>query len=266
MKQPVKRLWALACVCALCLAFTLPVFADLIIPPNNAFYYKHKDELTHTWRDYIVNSEKGHACLYNSPESSIVLCSFSNGTPVNLLGLYTDQSGEVFGVISEPASGWFRMSDLSIVYDALSFLEEHESEIQDYVKRPGDAILATEETPVWRWNYPGYRIAHIYFGRFTQEEDLTERIQKVYTDENGVVWGYIPNSWICMSDPYGEHAEEMETGPRPIVWKTPTPTPENELPANERALLLIGGLVGGVVLTTAVMIVVFFARKKRPKT
>ncbi len=277
-----KKLTVFALVCVTALSLALPVLADVIIEPSDAFYAQHSDECEYQQpRRYIVNTEEGHAYLYVSPVSTLTVKGYPNGEQISISWLYTDKNGDEWGLISHE-TGWFRMSELTVVYDSVSFLEEHKHEMTEYVK--GTYTLeASEEMPIPMWAYP-HKMRDSYF----YSDDIAAYVQTIYTDAEGVVWGYISyymgtrNVWVCLSDPYREAKTETATGEdeAPAVSEeVPTvtvggakvelkaePTPADEIPAsagNVKILAIVGALVGVVVLVTAAVTFVLFAAKKR---
>ncbi len=121
-----KKIVAFALVCLTLLSVGLPVFADVIYEPPNWFFGKHQDECVYNHnRQYVVNTEEGHAYLYYSPETSRTIDGYANGTQWSISHLYTDANGQTWGIILS-GEGWFRMDDLTVIYDSFSFVEEHE--------------------------------------------------------------------------------------------------------------------------------------------
>ncbi len=263
-----KKIALFSLILATFFSFCLPAFADVIVEPSDLFYNTHKDECDHRdFRQYTVNTEDGYAYIYVSPGSSQTVKGISNGEVVGFQWFYTDKDGEEWGVRTGE-SGWFRMSDLTLIYDALSFLEEYADEIRDYEE--GSYFLeATEENPVERWKYPGVK----YESSPMTNGDVSSCVQKIYTDEQGVVWGYIPyrsgrrNFWVCLSE--GEKVENpVSSDP---ATETPSglkaePVPTDQIPmseGNRRTMILVGSLVGGVVAVTGGVIAVLLITKKK---
>ncbi len=287
MKKSLK-IFAFALLCTMLLFVALPVCADVIVEPRDDFFDEHQDECVYNnFRQYVVNTDKGYAYLYVDPESNLTIKGYSNGEAVRISWLYTDKSGEVWGVLSYD-TGWFRMSDLTVVYDGYSFIEDHGHEFEAYVQGSYN-ISASEDDPVEIWQYPGKRLGFSY-----DYNDIGGFISQTYTDEDGIVWGYISylvgsrNVWICLSGNESDIIEESEvtvdlkaeptvTDPAPNEKPTVTvngevidlkaePVPHDQIPANPghyKTLIIVGVLVGGVVVITAVAIVIY--GKKRAK-
>ncbi len=265
-------------LCCMLVSISLPVSADVIVEPwEDDFYNEHKDECVYNNnRTYVVNTDKGYAYLYASPESNISLKGYSNGEKVFISWLYTDASGEVWGVHSS-ASGWFRMSELTVVYDGYSFIEEYGHKFQEYIDG-SYSIVADEDGPVEIWKYPGKKLEYSYF-----YGDICEYVSQTYTDEEGTVWGYISylegyrNVWICLSGNGGGAIgsdfvdREHVSGEAPTVLvngevielKT-EPMPRDKIPMNDgnsKTLIIVGALIAGVVIITAIGIILLGKRR-----
>ncbi len=252
-------------VALLLLVPALPAAADVIVEPRDDFY---EDNLEHCTRDphsYIINSAAGYTYLYKNPKSSTSLEGFSNGESVYIEFLYTDPNdGNVWGCYQD--RGWFRMSDLSRIYDSDSFREEFQAEIRPYVE--DYSFEASEENPVTLWAYPGGAMKdRVNFPH------ILENVSGVYNDGAGNTWGYIGylygmrDVWICLSDPYsttvGGYAVEknkvsLKAEP---VEKQNIPEPEGN--DNYTVLIATGILVAIVVAFTTILCVVFFKQKKK---
>ncbi len=259
----VKRILVLVLLCMTVASLGIPSFADVIVEPKDVFYMTHSDECVYNnYRQYTVNTEHGHAYLYVSPASDMTVSGYPNGANVTVSWLYTDGEGESWGLVSD-GGGWFKMSDLTVVYDSFSFLEEHDDEMEEYVQGTY-SITASDEAPVPMWNYPGEKCDTFFY-----HDDVAEYVQRTYTDADGNIWGYIVyymgqrNIWVCMSDPYGEAVAPTEAA---SVELKAEHTPEDDIPMsgeNAKILTVVGVLVGGVVIVTAVVIAVMFAEKKK---
>ena len=96
------------------------------------------------------------------------------------------------------------MSDMKIVYDSISFEEDHKSEFKPYT---GSYDALRSAAKIVFWTYPGSGV----IARTVESKDLDKNfaINNAYTDKDGRVWGGISyyrgirNAWICMSDPSG---------------------------------------------------------------
>ncbi len=284
-----KKMLIFTLICMALLSVALPVFADVILEPNNDFYHEHQHEcIYNNYRQYIVNTDKGHAYLYVSPDSVRTIKGVSNGDQVFITWLYTDpDTQEEWGLLYNH-SGWFRMSDLTVVYDQYSFLEDHQGQMREYVAGTYQ-IEVSQSKPAPMWTYPGKLMEQSFF----YDGEITKFVSETYTDAEGTVWGYISNYrgqrhvWICLTDPYGTgiHADDTsseatgsDTHPSTADSDADTqdtnahielkadPTPSDEIPmseGNKQMLVTVGLLIGGVLLLTATVIVILFVVKKK---
>ncbi len=262
--KTMKKIFAFVLIITVVISASLPVFADVIIEPLDSFYAAHRDECVYNnYRQYTVNTAEGHAYLYASPESAITVKGYPNGETVTITWIYTDTNGEAWGIESND-SGWFLMSDLTVIYDSYSFIEDHKGEMTEYID--GTYSIETSESQLAvMWNYPGNKSDY-----FFNYGNIAEYVQSTYTDESGTVWGNIGyymgsrNVWVCMSDPYNNSSEnEKEEVSKELKAE---PTPDSEIPmskGNKNTLIAVGALVGALVIATVILIAVMFARKNK---
>ena len=206
MKRTFRSILTLALVFLMLTALAIPVAADVIVEPNNLFYATHREECEYLRvRYYLTNSDAGYVYLYQSPDNALTAKSYPNGEKVALTWLYTAPDGEDWGMLGDE-SGWFRLSDLSLVYDSREFLKDNEAKCLPYEKDSFAPIEGSNASPVLTWTYPGGELRE----RKITEGELTEFVSQTYTDENGTVWGYIGyrygerEFWICLTSPYDE--------------------------------------------------------------
>ncbi len=282
-----KRLLTVLVLVLMLSALVLPVSADVILEPLDDFYESHRKECEYrNERDYIVNTDVGHAYSYRDPETKKDAEGLPNGEVLRIAWVYTDKSGTEWGAYFREhnyyETHWIRMSDVTVIYDCFSFLEEHKDELVECEYGTYKAE-ATEEKPVIIWNYPGKKAEWSY-----THDNVGEAIGMTYTDENGTLWGYVGyylgsrNIWICITDPHGGGTESEEIDPPLKADPTPPeniptvsvngvdvelkaePTPVDEIPeeGGTNVIKTVGALVGGVVLVTALAIGAIFGRKK----
>lgn len=247
-------------------ALALPVAADVIYEPRDSFYEQHREECTAQFaRRYTANSEQGYVYLYRNPESSITVGALSNGEQISLSWAYTAPDGEVWGILTDD-SGWVKMSELSLVYDSIAFLEEHKVDCLPYTEG-SYTIEANESNRVLTWAYPGGELKAFSF----TDPEFIGSVQMTYTDESGNVWGHIGyfrgtrDVWICLSAPYDTEVGGHAVKDHEVTLKA-EPTPSDDLPVsdgNTTVLITVGVLVAAVVLATAAIIAVMFRKKKQ---
>ena len=115
-------------LCAILMLFASAAsYADVLIEPENAFYRSHRDECQHTaYRVYVTEEER---IVYTAPYGMKIL-SKGVGTNFGIEWLYTESDGSVWGYWNDWSNaGWIEMSGMKVVYDDISFREEHGSEI-----------------------------------------------------------------------------------------------------------------------------------------
>lgn len=265
MKNTLKKLLALTLACLMLTILTLPAAADVIYEPEDNFYKTHSDECVYNnYRRYLTNGEDGYVYLYQSPVSDLTVKAYPNGETVNISYLYTSPEGEVWGILGDD-SGWFDMSELSLIYDSQSFLEDNKDKCVPYDDSFA-SITASNEAPVLRWTYPGGESnATLTSG------SITDFVQLTYIDDNGQVWGYINymygmrNFWVCLSDPHSETVGDYALSDHEVELKH-EPVAQEDIPVNKSNIttgIVAGVLIVLVVIGTAVIIRVFFGKKSK---
>lgn len=205
MKQ---KLIALLTAMLLLVTMVTPAFADIIWEPyGDNFYEKHRDECSYHNRSYLANGQKGYVTVKTSPDSLGEVTNMANGTQFFVVHLWTDKDGAQWGV-GYPAGefdsvGWVNLSEMAMVYDHISFEEDHSHEFREYDgsgDNLGKALVFT---------YPGGMV------KSTLEENagympFAESFHNLYTDENGLRWTYVGyymgrrDGWVCIDDPMNE--------------------------------------------------------------
>ena len=253
---------------ALAAAFTLtaPLSADIIWEPEDNFYKKHHDECTYVGRQYETAGYDGAVTVWRAPDGA-VLETVPNGKRGTVQFRWSG-SGVAWGYISGYSGdwdhgGWAPMDDLSLVYDSQQFMEEHEVE-----NTPFDPVPVEFHSAVL-YGYPGGPAGRVLH-EDTDYMPFSEVFTEIYTDENGLRWGYVgyymgrQNSWVCLDDPMNENLDTNVVPVAPSAAQlrgsaTVTPGAAQQLP-----LILAGVLVAAVVAVTA-----FVLRKmqsgKKPK-
>ena len=220
--------------------------------------------------------------LRSAPDG-VAAAQVENGQRVNVYFLYQD-----WGYVNTAsAEGWAPLSDLSLIYDYLSFEEEHGDEILPVDKAVTDplfdAYLQTGKTTLVIWSYPNAEhFSHYYTG--DQGLELLNALKEygvfTYTDEEGHLWGFCSylyghrNFWILLDDPSAgdgappapEDGPNSEIGER-IVSVREIPAiplvPARKPPLPPAATLLTGGLVAIAVLLSGGALWFFYGRKRK---
>ena len=134
------------------------VHADVIVEPNNSFYERNRDESVYLNRDFYANSVEGYVSIKKEPGSNSEISAIENGTIVNIK-FTLNYKGEEWGITelsvpdkdySEWPSGWIPMEQLLVVYDYISFAEDHGSEFYDYTGS-GEVLVNSEGVVFWSW-------------------------------------------------------------------------------------------------------------------
>lgn len=251
-----RRFAALAVALTAALVLMLPVSADVIWEPDNSFYETHREECEYIGRSYEVRGCEDHAPLFTAPDG-MGRDTLENGSVVEVQFVWSGAQdwGYVANYEAEK-EGWVPMDDLSLIYDSQQFMEDHAGQIQTV--EPVDVDF----DEVILYEYPNGP------QRFTLKEDeryqpFEELFTAIYTDENGLCWGYVGyymgrmGAWACLDDPMnGELSTAVvETQPSAAQLRGTPSVAEGGNP-----LLLPAVLVAAVAAVTVVLI-----RKLCPK-
>ncbi len=190
------------------------VFADVIVEPwgeSADFYVQHisECELEYFGRNYSALKDFD---ILTSPLGETVR-HVQKGDVLYSNVIYTDSEGvrwayDYNGEDTEKA-GWFKMKDVELVYDRISFEEEHKSEFDEYKGQLNDYV---PQNYVILWTYPGSGEIKEVCPRETWFIDgyvftLDETAMYTYFDESGIEWvylGYGFYGWVDLSDIEGE--------------------------------------------------------------
>lgn len=258
----------------------VPALADVIWEPNDSFYHQKSEDCVYNGRSYTVNGRNGSGTVFKEPGSKQTVAVINNGNVFYVSFTYKDNNGDNWGVVefnpdgsgnladtdySTAITGWVPMSDLTVVYDYISFAEDHGSQFKPYT---GNYDTFKSGGPVVFWSYPGSGV--IAWEEAAFEYDDYFEISDTFTDDENRLWGYVGyyygarNVWVCISDPSGDGIEKAPPSPVP---EAATALPDPELPAagndENDAVLLIVVIVAAVVVITAVLIAVFWKKSAR---
>ncbi|MDE7219037.1 MAG: hypothetical protein K2O45_05380 [Oscillospiraceae bacterium] len=264
----------LTCILTVLILLTLaaPARADILWEPDNNFYEKHRGECTYIGRSYYANGPEGFVTLYNAPNGSIIEAQYQNGYALPVYYQYKDWACiTVFGDEGE-INGWTKLSDLSLIYDHISFEEEYADRITEYNGEFADYAGDAEEVNFYE--YPGaprvsqsFNIAEFskHMGNIlknlTGTADSPSYISSIFVDENGLTWGYVNymygrlNSWFCLDKPDGTGFPVREVSAEDL---TPAQTPV--LPARSYLPYI---LTAAVVIVTIGVLFYFYGRKRK---
>ena len=271
-----KRLLVFALCAVLMATLALPVFADVIWIPSqseSSFFWNHQDECELEEKWYYANSPEGEVALRKEPDGK-VKTRVDNGTV-----LYVSYTYQDWGMVDNPKGDgtylWAALEDLVPVYDYRDFREDH-----PLTEKPGDMTWGefTGETFLL-WTYPGsgdWREMSIQWfdgeSGLTEGQALEDYILGYYTDENGLVFGFIgymfghQDAFVCVSDPCNPDLPANPVLPElyPADAKQTNETDAGEQPEEPESLLLPGlMLVCLTVAVSAVLLLMLLKRKKR---
>ncbi len=264
-----RRVWGCLLAAALLAVLAVPARADVIWEPyGDSFFDAHRDEMQYVSRNFIANGKAGYVTLWDVPGGSGVAAQYENGKALHVSHVY--QNWALLDVWEEAESGgweetygWTPLADLSLIYDCLSFIEEHEEDIRSYQDEFSgyDGGAATLNF----YEYPG--AAEIKDQVNLKDigdafvRDLAMYIDLVFTDEEGRTWGYVPRymgcreCWFCLDEPDGTDFPVREVAePEFILPREPA------LPAAAYAPYV---LVAGTVAVTAGLLAWFYGRKRK---
>jgi hypothetical protein len=239
--------------------------ADIIWEPENNFYNKHASECEPMFRDFTANASKDFVTLWESPGSQKKVATYKNGVTFWIRYTYTDKYNFIWGFYYENShsNGWLHMNDLEVVYDNISFMEEHESELKEYNGEYDNSDLGYATI----WSYPG---SGVITSQISDLRSQLSDIKYIYTDADNRQWAYFPgrikNSsgfWICASDPTNIHipaADENQPTIQPASKAQPISVPENR-----PSFLIMTGAVVVLIAVTAILIRKYWKKDKAGK-
>lgn len=240
------------------LSLTVPVSADVIIEPRDSFFEKHREECTYVARQYELAGYDGKVTVFTAPGGMNKL-TLDNGLRGTIQFTW-EGKGTIWGYLiywdDQWIEGWVPMDDVSLVYDSKQFMTDHAGEIVETDPVPVDF----HEAVLYR--YPNGPVGNT----LTEDPDYQrfgEIFTQVYTDENGLRWGYVDyykgwrESWVCLDDPMNK---ELDTEIMPVAPSAAQLRGSATVTAGPPALLIAAVLVAAVAAVTAVLLV---RRKKR---
>lgn len=261
MKRFTKLFGVIICL-TMVFCMSRQVKADIIWTPEDDFFEKHYEECKQLLRNYTANGEEGYIEIKEDPTSKKTVENVKNGTEFYVSFTYTDRMSRVWGVVEhEKITGWILMKDLLVIYDNISFLEEHKDEIKTEPVEFDDTKL--DGRPVHFYQYPG----SVGTAGVPLKKEEKPQISSTYEDSEGRLWGYVSyyfasKGWICLSDPTNAELQGSPRQPGGIVIPPATSIPK---PANapiRTEVILITVLVTVLVLGTVVAIRIFWKKNK----
>lgn len=185
-----KIIAAVLCTAALA-GFVPAVNADVIWQPSaeDKFFYKHQSEISHEeWRAYKITKDTD---IYDDPDGKVVR-DVKSGEEQGVEYKYTDKNGVLWGGFADNENFgnmlWIKLDGLELVYDNISFTEEHSDEIYPY---DNSYSALDSDAPITFYNYPD---SEDFFTAENHPEDWTAYISLLYNDGEQV-WGYVRYMW-----------------------------------------------------------------------
>ena len=246
------------------LSFPLAARADVLLEPNNSFYERHRSECTYLSRSFYANGKDGYVALKSEPNSKTETAVIENGDTIRIMFTYS-HNGEMWGVTEissqdtpyrEWPTGWIPMNQLLLMYDYISFEEDHKDEFYKYT---GDysELKAAKDLVLWAWPGSGNIL---WSGELPDTENF--RVSNTYRDAEGREWGVVDywygirNVWACLSDPENIDIPAFNPAPEPELWPQ-----ADMLPSPNKGIstpLLISILVAILVIGTIVLVRIFW--------
>ncbi|GEM_PF-5114954 len=199
--------------CFWLLSGALLVAADALWSPRNEnlFFNDHflETDLAAP-REYQAAGQSGKIQLWIAPESPRILSEYSNGSMFKGSFRYMDKTGTAWLLVESLdglfASGWVREDELQVIYDDISFYEEHFSDLIPYEGQVNPDLLYDFVF----WQYPGSERKNDVW--LDPEFPLTHQdiaVPYAYIDADENRWAYYEvmggkyaKGWVFYDDPY----------------------------------------------------------------
>lgn len=272
-----KRIAAFAIVCAvaLCALPPITVRADAIIEPINDFYNQYANYCVGLGRMFAANGDGGSVDVKHRPGTGGNKATIENGNAV-FIQYSCLYDGDYWGLISdstlagvagrfEDFFGWVKLSDMLVLYDYVSFEEEHIDEFYEY---SGDFFEIQEagSVIVWQWPGSGRRLLMLSDVDDTYFDSQSMSVDFAYKDGQGREWGFVNylygarNAWICITEPANPDMPVFNPPPDPAVWVPGTQ--HTQIPESGASMLfVIAALVAALIVVTLVLIKVFWKKE-----
>lgn len=180
---------------------------DLLNAPQNSFYEAYESECElHDFRSFTAVNDFE---VYVSPVDMQSVRRVGRGEVVSTNVSYVSPDGVIWGYAYSETSpeGWFRMENVQIIYDSISFTEEHINELVPYSGQL-DGFTPNQYLYFWKYPHSGEIETVCQKGDDWFESgdvlNLGERALYVYKDGSGSEWVYIdflPGGWVYAANP-----------------------------------------------------------------
>lgn len=235
------------------LALTVPVSADIIWEPEDSFFTSHRDDCTYVGRRYEMAGYDGTVTVFTAP-GGMNKATLDNGVRGSVQFTW-EGKGTTWGYLcwatEDDVEGWVPMDDVTLVYDSQQFMEDHAAEITEMGPQEVDFHAAA------LYSYPNGPYEGYILEERAEYYPFSETFTQLYTDENGLRWGYVGyymghlKSWACLDDPMNE---ELDSAVVPVSPSAAQLRGSDTVSAGPPAMLLAGGLVAGVAAVTGVLV------------
>ena len=258
-----KKLFCLLLTLALLLCLSTTAFADIIWEPFEGFYADNQEYFTHAGYYAYANSPTGEVTLYDKPDGKQV-GTIPNGETVYIQHIYETKGSPAWALFTDET--YALLSDLMNRYDR-EFFDDH-PEIATEAPS-GFSVTIPLDTPLLTWTYPGG--ASVQSQNYW-DEDIMFGLTDYYTDEDGLVWGYMgywlghQDMWICLSDYNNPDLQKPEKYLGTPNWGNGfVPTEFEALPIAEHINPLYIILPVGAAVIAAVLLIFWPKQKKEEK-
>lgn len=248
-----RKLLTLTLALLAVLALTVPVSADSIWTPDDTFYEKHHSDCDYVGRRYELAGYDGKVTVFTAP-GGMNKATLNNGVQGTIQFTWKGK-GTTWGYLcwatEDDVDGWVPMDDVTLVYDSQEFFKDHADEITQTDRTDVDFHAAA------LYSYPNGPYEGYILEERAEYYPFSETFTQLYTDENGLRWGYVGyymghlKSWACLDDPMNE---ELDTAVVPVSPSAAQTRGSDTVSAGPPAMLLAGGLVAGVAAVTGVLV------------
>lgn len=215
----IQKIFSAALISLTVFIWSGSVSADMIIEPYESSFYKDNSDsctVEQYVRKYTVTE---NSALYKIPGVTLKNRDISVGDILDCNTYYTDDEGILWGYAyarDNEKGGWFKVSRTEVIYDHVSFVQEHEAEFAEYSGELGS--LDFDEN-VYVWEYPGSEglvkalpPAALFPENYGEiSEQLDRNSPYVYTDSSSDKWVYVrsvEDGWLYVPDPCADLRHE----------------------------------------------------------
>ena len=270
-----KRMFSCLLTLLALLALAAPARADILWEPrDNRFYEQHG--CAYEGRSYYANGPEGFVTAWDAPDGTAVRGQYENGE-----ALWVGYTWQDWALISrsgedgEETTGWIPREQLYLIYDHISFEEEHGAQFRDYNGEFSD-FNGEVGSCIQLWEYPGawseketLTLTQEFLDALRGTNEQPSYISRVYTDENGNNWGYVAymygirNFWICLDNPESIMSSCIPLADSLIESGELTPPQEPVTPKMPARSYVPYILVAAVVILTALLLKKFWSKKEK---